>query len=421
MTKQKLQQKQEPFVFSSDNLDWEEVEIKGQKRIRVKTDITTNDQDLVNDVVTQECMDSMVEQLKMRNLKLDFEHEAFRGDNKKEKETNKTKVPLGKAVGFERKPNSVEVTWELNPTWSQRNQKGEETYTYDKVVKNVKEGYYDGTSIAFIVTEKEERETKDGETVRLLKNLNLLNVALTGNAVNQNAKVKDVMMKAKQSIESKPFGDYSSFQNCVSSNQDKNDPEAYCAEIEHEITGEWPGEKEVGPGGHKPDATGPYGRGQGPGQGRADGSGLRQNEEGYRDEDETTINEEVNQLKERVNKLESSLTKLNKSEAKMTEEEQSSGEQEQEAKKQQEQQKAQEQEDQETEESEDQSSEQEDKSQELKDIVTSLQEEVKDLKSDFEELKEKLSESKKKGRVSNRDAEQKGEEVKSKEPLDLIA
>lgn len=31
-----------------------------------------------------------------------------------------------------------------------------------------------------------------------------------------------------------------------------------------------------GPGGHKPDGTGPYGRGQGPGRGRADGSGMRQ-------------------------------------------------------------------------------------------------------------------------------------------------
>lgn len=30
-----------------------------------------------------------------------------------------------------------------------------------------------------------------------------------------------------------------------------------------------------GPGGHIPDATGPHGRGFGPGQGRGDGSGLR--------------------------------------------------------------------------------------------------------------------------------------------------
>ena len=32
--------------------------------------------------------------------------------------------------------------------------------------------------------------------------------------------------------------------------------------------------KEIGPGGHIPDTTGPYGRGMGPGRGRADRSGL---------------------------------------------------------------------------------------------------------------------------------------------------
>ena len=32
--------------------------------------------------------------------------------------------------------------------------------------------------------------------------------------------------------------------------------------------------KATGPGGHKPDGTGPYGRGEGPGKGRADGSGM---------------------------------------------------------------------------------------------------------------------------------------------------
>ena len=41
------------------------------------------------------------------------------------------------------------------------------------------------------------------------------------------------------------------------------------AELAEKITG-----KVTGPGGHIPDGTGPYGRGQGPGKGKADGSGL---------------------------------------------------------------------------------------------------------------------------------------------------
>lgn len=46
-----------------------------------------------------------------------------------------------------------------------------------------------------------------------------------------------------KSIESKPFGEYEDFNECVRDNQDKRDPEAYCAEIHKEITGEYPSEK----------------------------------------------------------------------------------------------------------------------------------------------------------------------------------
>lgn len=39
-----------------------------------------------------------------------------------------------------------------------------------------------------------------------------------------------------------------------------------------------------GPGGHKPDATGPHGRGQGPGKGKGDGTGLKKVKEEEKDE-----------------------------------------------------------------------------------------------------------------------------------------
>lgn len=41
----------------------------------------------------------------------------------------------------------------------------------------------------------------------------------------------------------KPFADYDDFDSCVSDNQDKEDPEAYCAQIHYNATGEWPAEK----------------------------------------------------------------------------------------------------------------------------------------------------------------------------------
>jgi len=42
-----------------------------------------------------------------------------------------------------------------------------------------------------------------------------------------------------------PFGPYADFADCVDQNQDKEFPEAFCAWMEHELTGEWPGEKSM--------------------------------------------------------------------------------------------------------------------------------------------------------------------------------
>jgi hypothetical protein len=39
-----------------------------------------------------------------------------------------------------------------------------------------------------------------------------------------------------------PFGPYDSFEDCVSKNGDKSSPEAFCAWLEHKITGAWPGQ-----------------------------------------------------------------------------------------------------------------------------------------------------------------------------------
>ena len=47
----------------------------------------------------------------------------------------------------------------------------------------------------------------------------------------------------KKDIETKPFGEYADFDACVRANKNKNNPEAYCAELHKKITGKWPSEK----------------------------------------------------------------------------------------------------------------------------------------------------------------------------------
>jgi len=188
--------KEEIFVLNSGDLDLEKIEVKGQSKVFLKTTITTGDKDLVNDIVTEKCMESMIRQLKDRTIKLDFEHEAFRGESLTETEMAKTRIPLGKRVSFERGMKGVDVTWELNPNWKKFDSKGDVVYDFKSVVENVEGKFYDGTSIAYIPTKTKQVKSNDGSDIRLLDDVTLLNVALTGNPVNTHASVNEIFMKS---------------------------------------------------------------------------------------------------------------------------------------------------------------------------------------------------------------------------------
>ena len=183
------------FTFYSDKISYKTVEGKNGKEYFVTGYISTGDVDLVNDVVTKNCSDSMLNQFKDRTIKLDFEHEAFRGKSIIESEANKTKIVLGKAVSQEVDSKGVLTTWKLNDTWKKYDEKGNVTMTFKDLWKNVEEGFYDAFSIAYIPT-KTSTENREGKNIRLLDNVNLLNVALTGNPVNPGAGMTAVMAKS---------------------------------------------------------------------------------------------------------------------------------------------------------------------------------------------------------------------------------
>ena len=219
-----------PFEILTGNLELEEKEVKGQNKQYIKGLISTNDKDLVNDIVTQKCMDSMTKQIKDRTLKLDFEHETFSGETEQEMEINKTKIPLGKRVDWQRKDNGIEVEWELNPTWKQINSKGEILTNYEDIIYNIKNGFYDGFSIAYYPTSTDTKNIK-GENVRLLDDVNLLNVALTGNAINQEASLTKIFAKSRDFIKNKEDS-YSNLNETERSSESKLNKEGKMAEEE---------------------------------------------------------------------------------------------------------------------------------------------------------------------------------------------
>ena len=196
-----------PFVFYSDKLEYKSfVNEKGDKEYHVGGHSSTDDLDLVNDIMTQDCQESMNNQFAMRSIKLDFEHETLRGRSILDTEANKTKIVLGKAIKNKKDSVGLYVDWKLNPTWKRFDSKGNVTMTFEELWQNVEDEFYDAFSVAFVPTKVRYVE-KNGVEIRLLDDVNLLNVALTGNPINPNAGIRSVMAKSLEFMKSEESND----------------------------------------------------------------------------------------------------------------------------------------------------------------------------------------------------------------------
>lgn len=175
------------FIFTTPF----EIEQKADGLVEIQGIISSTDQDLVNDVVTPNCLKSMLEQIKNRSIKLDLEHEAFKGDNNEETEINKTLVPIGRITDGEVKDNKqLHIKAVLNKYHKR----------YEEAKGSIVDKFIDAFSIAYIPT-KVNYQRKNGEIVRLLDDVKLLNVALTGNPVNTHAQFTNVVLKSLDEFE----------------------------------------------------------------------------------------------------------------------------------------------------------------------------------------------------------------------------
>lgn len=187
------------FVFTNQ-LKFFEIEEKGKKRFFIKGAFSSDDLDLVNDICTKNCLVSMVKQMKSGRIKLDFEHEAFRGETKEDVEINKTRQVLAKAIDAKMNGSFAEATWELNENYKKLDSKGDVVLDFKMIKEDVQRGFYDAFSIAYIPT-KIGHKTMNGEDVRLLDDVRLLNVALTGNPVNTFAQIRNVFTKSMDAMD----------------------------------------------------------------------------------------------------------------------------------------------------------------------------------------------------------------------------
>lgn len=175
------------FTFYTNNMEYLEVGTKSQKEFRVKGYISTEEVDRANEIVTKGAMNEMLNQIKSGNVKLDIEHSTFTGEND---------IPVGRIVdaGIDAKGLWVEAIINKNHE------------KFDSVWKSIKDGFLDAFSIAYKVKEKAV-DMVNGVRVTLLKSLELLNVAITGNPVNRGAKMTESFYKSLHYMKSAEQGD----------------------------------------------------------------------------------------------------------------------------------------------------------------------------------------------------------------------
>lgn len=173
---------QHNYVFNTDKITHSSIGLKGEKQSYVTGYISVPEIDLYNDLITPAAMKSMLVQITSKTIMLDYEHEAWRDDN--------TILPVGKIIEAKVDERGLFVKCKLNSN----------SPKYKALWGSIKDGFLNAFSIAFKplkVVEKTLGDTK----VRLIEDLELLNVALTGTPVNQGAvmtghSMKSIMLKA---------------------------------------------------------------------------------------------------------------------------------------------------------------------------------------------------------------------------------
>ena len=177
------------FIFTTP-INHNLVDLKGSQELYIEGHISTKDKDLVNDIVSDECLKSMQSQILDRNIKLDYEHEAFRGDSELETEINKTKLPVGRIIDATIDSKGLRVKAVINKFHSK----------FQEIKGSIEQKFLDAFSIAYIPTDV--KTISDGqEEIRSLNDVRLFNVALTGNPVNTKAEIVKVFMKSMDAYE----------------------------------------------------------------------------------------------------------------------------------------------------------------------------------------------------------------------------
>ena len=145
--------------------------------------LSTPDIDLVNDMITKECLKDMLAQIKQMSInatmKANIDHEHVLKDPRI--------IPVGKVVnaGLDRKGLWIKV--QLNDSLPE----------FEPVWESIKNNFLDAFSIEYQPIDFEYKVI-NGREVRVLKKLKLFGLAFTGRPANPEARIKEAFIKSIQ-------------------------------------------------------------------------------------------------------------------------------------------------------------------------------------------------------------------------------
>ena len=171
---------QQQYTGVGETFTFQEIDLKGVQKQVITGYISTKSIDKFNDLITDECLDDMLIQIKSGNIKMDLEHETIH-------ENNLNINPIARIVDAKKDEKGIWVKAELN----QSNPR------FQEIWGSIKDGFLDAFSIAFKPLETATRYIQ-GKAVRILNKLKLINIGITGTPVNDDCKMDKIVLKAIQ-------------------------------------------------------------------------------------------------------------------------------------------------------------------------------------------------------------------------------
>jgi len=170
-------EKNEIYKFFTDQVAFKSIKEGDETNYFVEGYASTKDLDLVGDVMTDHCLDSMRNQIIGKNIKLDNNHESWT--------ISPDILPIGKVIDAKVDAKGLWIKCQLN----------KHSPSFKNMWNSIKDGFVDAFSIAFNNVKTIAKGIKDG-VQRVIDDVNLLNIALTGNPANPEARITTVMMKS---------------------------------------------------------------------------------------------------------------------------------------------------------------------------------------------------------------------------------